>query len=155
MTQTRQSGSGIKFSDKFLWGASVSTHQVEGGNHNQWSVWELETAKNRAAEAEYNYCHLDCWEDIKEQVKLPSNYVSGSACDHYNRYKNDFEIVKKLNFSALRSGIEWSRIEPKEGEFDKEALAHYQDYFRQLESPQVWLTCAYRQACVDSSLVWP
>lgn len=137
MTQTKKPSSGLSFSDKFLWGASVSTHQVEGGNHNQWTVWELETAKKRASEAEYNYAHLDVWKEIKDQVSLPSNYVSGSACDHYNRYQSDFDIVKKLNFTALRSGIEWSRIEPREGEFDKDALEHYQEYFRKLKKSGV------------------
>lgn len=133
MTQTKKSSTGLKFSKDFLWGASVSTHQVEGGNHNQWTVWELETAKQRASEAQSNYSHLDCWEEIKHQASLPSNYVSGVASDHYNRYKNDLEYVKKLNFTALRSGIEWSRIEPEEGIFDKQALEHYTEYFNDLK----------------------
>ena len=137
MTKTEKSSSGLNFSDKFLWGASVSTHQVEGCNHNQWSIWELETARQRAAESEYNYSHLDCWEDIKDQVILPSNYVSGVSSDHYNRYVSDFEYVKTLNFTALRSGIEWSRIEPEDGKFDKQALAHYQDYFKELKKAGV------------------
>ena len=30
----------LRFPKKFLWGAATSAHQVEGGTHNQWSVWE-------------------------------------------------------------------------------------------------------------------
>ncbi|MBC7459107.1 family 1 glycosylhydrolase, partial [Candidatus Saccharibacteria bacterium] len=29
------------FPKHFLWGAATAAHQVEGGNHNQWTVWEL------------------------------------------------------------------------------------------------------------------
>lgn len=133
MTQTKKSSPGLKFSKDFMWGASVSAHQVEGGNHNQWTVWELETAKQRASEAQNNYSHLECWDNIKAQASLPSNYVSGMAGDHFNRYLDDFKLVKQLNLTTLRSGIEWSRIEPEEGEFNREALNHYIDYFKQLK----------------------
>ena len=36
------------FPKDFLWGASTSAHQVEGANHNQWTVWELENAARLA-----------------------------------------------------------------------------------------------------------
>ena len=39
------------FPKSFFWGAAVSAHQVEGGNYNQWSVWELENAKVLATQA--------------------------------------------------------------------------------------------------------
>ncbi|MBP9738285.1 glycoside hydrolase family 1 protein [Candidatus Saccharibacteria bacterium] len=123
----------LKFPKNFLWGASVSTHQVEGGNHNQWSVWELETAQLKSKNAAQNYKHLSNWQDIQDQATKPSNYVSGAAADHYNLYKKDFDIAKKLHFNALRSGIEWSRIEPAEGEFDLTAVEHYRVYFTELK----------------------
>lgn len=123
----------LQFPKHFLWGASISTHQVEGGNHNQWSIWELETARVKAAQARYHYQHLLVWKDIRETASKPENYVSGKACDHYNLYEEDFSLAKQLNFSALRCGIEWSRIEPEEGVFSKEALRHYKQYFSSLE----------------------
>lgn len=124
---------GLSFPKKFLWGASISTHQVEGNNHNQWSTWELETAQVKVAQAPYNYKHLEIWEDIKDQASKPSNYVSGKATDHFNKYELDFDIAKKLEFSVLRTGIEWSRIEPEEGQFDIAAVEHYKKYFAALE----------------------
>lgn len=123
----------LHFPKNFLWGASISTHQVEGGNHNQWSTWELETARIKAAQAQYTYGHLKNWEEIKEFAQKPNNYVSGKATDHFNKYLLDFEIAKKLHFSVLRSGVEWSRIEPNEGKFDQEAIAHYKTYFSELK----------------------
>lgn len=133
MAQKNQQDISLRFPKKFLWGASISTHQVEGGNHNQWSVWELETAQLKASRAEYNYKHLPVWDAIKEQATKPSNYVSGLAADHYNRYESDFDIVESLHFNTLRSGIEWSRIEPEQGKFSQEALEHYQQYFNSLK----------------------
>ncbi len=123
----------LKFPKKFLWGASISTHQVEGGNHNQWTAWELETAQVKVAQAPYMYQHLPIWDEIKDQALNPSNYVSGRTADHFKRYEADFDLAKKLHLNTLRLGIEWSRIEPKEGEFNKAALKHYQNYFEALK----------------------
>jgi len=127
----------IRFPKSFLWGASISTHQVEGGNHNQWSTWELETAQVKVAQAPYNYSHLDVWEDIKAEAMLPSNYVSAKAADHFNLFREDFDLAKSLNLSALRSGIEWSRIEPEEGKFNEEALKHYVTYFSEMQQRDI------------------
>lgn len=123
----------LNFGKTFLWGASVSTHQVEGGNQNQWSLWELETAQVKVAKAPYLYGNLPIWGEVKNEALKPENYVSGIACDHFNRYNQDFDLAKQLNFNALRTGIEWSRIEPKEGEFNLSAVAHYKRYFMALK----------------------
>ncbi len=124
----------LHFPKKFLWGASISTHQVEGRNHNQWTAWELDTAQVKAAQAPYNYEHLDIWPDIKAIATKPSTYVSGTSVDHFNKYPLDFDIAKKLHLNTLRVGIEWSRIEPKEGQFNKAAIEHYKKYFSQLKN---------------------
>ena len=42
-----------------------------------------------------------------------------------NFIEQDFDLVKSLNHNAHRLSIEWSRIEPKEGEFSDEAIVHY------------------------------
>ncbi|KKQ40563.1 MAG: glycoside hydrolase family 1, partial [Candidatus Moranbacteria bacterium GW2011_GWF2_37_7] len=34
----------FKFPKNFYWGSATSAHQVEGGNHNDWSEWEKENA---------------------------------------------------------------------------------------------------------------
>jgi len=52
-------------------------------------------------------------------------YPAGRACDHYNLYEEDFDLLKKLNQNAYRFSIEWSRIEPREGHFDEKELEHY------------------------------
>lgn len=121
-----------KFPRRFLWGASTSAHQVEGGNHNQWSVWELENAKSLAAQAEYQYGDLENWPDIKDQAKRPENYVSGMAAGHYEHYVQDIALAKTMNMNSLRFSVEWSRIEPQEGSWDVAAIDHYKRYVREM-----------------------
>ncbi len=123
----------ISFPKSFFWGASTSAHQVEGGTHNNWSVWELENAKALASAAEHKLGHLYAWEDIKDEAKDPDNYVSGKATDHFHKYKTDFAIARKLNLNAFRFSIEWSRIEPEKGVWSKEAIEHYRKYIKAMK----------------------
>ncbi len=97
----------LKFPEGFKWGSATSAHQIEGDNHNDWSEWE----KTR-----------------------PPEYRSGKACDSYNRYEEDFDIAKSLNQNIHRFSIEWSRIEPKEGTFDYEAMYHYVNVVKALRA---------------------
>ncbi|MDD5108430.1 MAG: glycoside hydrolase family 1 protein [Candidatus Omnitrophica bacterium] len=97
-----------KFPQNFLWGASTSAHQVEGQNiHNDW--WA----------AEQNHA-----------LKEPS----GQACRHYELYAQDFAIAKELNHNCHRFSIEWSRIEPKEGQFDLVEIEHYRKVISELKN---------------------
>ena len=97
----------LKFPDGFLWGAATSSHQVEGGQDNDWSEWE-------------------------KKGKIADGTVSGRAGDHWNRYKADFDIAKSLGHTAHRLSIEWSRIEPHQGTWDETAIAHYRDVINAL-----------------------
>ncbi len=85
----------------FLWGTATAAHQVEGGNDGN-DVWDAEHA-------------------------VPSVFVepSGQACDSFHRYAQDIAIVADLGLDAYRFSLEWSRIEPSEGEFSPAAINHY------------------------------
>ena len=91
----------MHFPDGFLWGTATAAHQVEGGNwNNDWWAWE-------------------------HAPDTPCREPSGDACDHYHRYPDDIALVAGLGFNAYRFSLEWSRIEPEEGEFSRAALGHY------------------------------
>lgn len=122
------------FPKDFFWGASTASHQVEGGNHNQWSVWELENARELAQTAHQRLSWMPVWEQNKGQAEDPENYVSGRGVEHYARYKEDFAVAKSLNLNAFRFGIEWSRIEPVEGQWDQAAIDHYKLYIQELRA---------------------
>ena len=93
----------LKFPKGFLWGVSTSAYQVEGGINNDWSQWEKS----------------------KEKDENSSDFICGLACDSYNRYQEDFALVKNLNCGAYRIGIEWARLEPAEGQFNQAEVEHY------------------------------
>jgi beta-glucosidase len=121
------------FPKRFLWGAATAAHQIEGSTHNQWSVWELENAKAKAAQAEYQYRDYPSWDRIKAEAKSPVNYVSGRLANHYDRYEEDFDLLEKMHMNAYRFSVEWSRIEPQEGHWNAEAIAHYKQYIASLK----------------------
>ena len=54
--------------------------------------------------------------------------LSGDCCDSFHRYPDDIALVRDLGFGAYRFSIEWSRIEPEDGEFSIAAL----DYYRRM-----------------------
>lgn len=58
---------------------------------------------------------------------------AGLACNQYNLYEQDFELAQSLGHNAHRLSIEWSRIEPKSGEFDHHEIEHYQSVLQSLK----------------------
>jgi len=132
-----------RFPERFYFGSSTSSHQVEGGNRNDWTEWERANADRLAAEAKKNppagarLRDGQGWpEFILKNYPNPlqsENYVSGKACDHYNRYEEDFNTAKKLGHNAHRFSIEWSRAEPLEGRFNGKEIEHYRNVVRALK----------------------
>lgn len=108
----------LEFPKNFFWGAATSAHQVEGDNHNDWTEWEVKNADRLSKESGGKY--------------PPENYISGRACDHYNRFREDFDIAKQLGHNAHRFSIEWSRIEPEEGKWDEKEIEHYREVIKAL-----------------------
>lgn len=125
------------FPKHFFWGGSTAAHQVEGGNHNQWTVWELAHAKEFAQTAHQHLSHLTNWHEIKDQAEEPDNYISGAGVEHYKKYKEDFRIAKSLNLNAFRFTIEWSRLEPEQGKWDAAEFDHYKKYIAELRAQKL------------------
>jgi beta-glucosidase len=89
------------FPDGFLWGTATAAHQVEGGNVNN-DHWELEHAEH-----------------------TPFAEPSGDACDSFHRWPEDLDLVSGAGLNTYRFSLEWSRVEPEEGEFSRAGLDHY------------------------------
>jgi len=121
----------IRFPKGFFWGASTSSHQVEGNCFNDWAKWEKENANYLAEKAEKKY---QKWQREKFPEMLNSeNYISGRAVDHYNRFEEDFNLAQELNHNAHRFSIEWSRIEPEEGKINQDEIEHYRKVINSLK----------------------
>ena len=137
MTKTKDSQVASEydvFPKGFMWGASTASHQVEGNTYNQWTVWELQHARELSETAHERLSWIPGWERHRNQAETPENYLSGYGVKHYEQYKTDFDTVEKLNMNSFRFGIEWSRIEPENGVWNAEAIKHYTDYINDLVS---------------------
>lgn len=89
------------FPDGFTWGTATAAHQIEGGNtNNDWWTFEHDPTS-------------------------PAVESSGDATDSYHRWREDADIVASLGLDNYRFSLEWSRIEPADGEFSQAALDHY------------------------------
>ncbi|MFQ6002453.1 MAG: glycoside hydrolase family 1 protein [Candidatus Zixiibacteriota bacterium] len=62
---------------------------------------------------------------------------AGKACDHYHRFEEDFTLAKSLNQNAHRFSIEWARIEPEKGEFNKKEVEHYRQVLQALQRRKI------------------
>ena len=47
----------LKFPEGFLWGSAASSHQTEGGNHNNWSEWEKIPGKIKRRPEEHRFIY--------------------------------------------------------------------------------------------------
>ncbi|MBM3907673.1 MAG: family 1 glycosylhydrolase [Gemmatimonadetes bacterium] len=95
----------------FLWGTATAAHQVEGGNvHNDW--WRFE----------------------QQAGKIAHGDRSGAAAGHWERVAEDVGLMRSLGATAYRFSLEWSRLEPVEGQWDETAWAHYGDEIAQLRA---------------------
>ena len=89
------------FPEGFTWGTATAAHQIEGGNtNNDWWHFEHTTGSG-------------------------TREPSGDATDSYHRWREDADIVASLGLDNHRFSLEWSRIEPADGEFSRAALDHY------------------------------
>lgn len=117
---------------QFYWGSATSSHQVEGGTHNDWSEWEKANAGRLADDSCYKW---NRWQaETFPEMADPKNYISAQACDHYHRYEEDFDLAREGGHNAHRFSVEWSRVEPEEGKFDERELEHYRNVVRALRA---------------------
>lgn len=89
------------FPKGFLWGAATAAHQVEGNNTSS-----------------------DLW--LAENVK-PTMFVerSGDACNSFELWPIDLDLVRDIGLNSYRFSLEWARIEPEPGLFSVAMLDHY------------------------------
>ncbi|WZZ28821.1 hypothetical protein YC2023_012222 [Brassica napus] len=83
------------FPKDFLFGTATSAYQVEGETHQDGrgpSIWDA---------------------FVKIPGTIAKNATAELTVDQYHRYKEDVDLMKKLNFDAYRFSISWSRIFPE------------------------------------------
>jgi len=90
--------------DGMLLGVATAATQIEGGcDTTNWADW----------------------------ARTPGHIADGSspvrATGHWERWREDTELMASLGIQTYRFGVEWARIEPRQGVFSDEALGHYRD----------------------------
>ena len=105
----------IKFPDNFLFGTAYSDFQIAGINKNS-----------------------DWYEHANNTFPPPINRYSGiTNQDLIKQFKEDFSLGEKIGVQILRISMEWSRFEPKEGQFDMEAVKTYREIFSSMRSNNI------------------
>jgi len=99
----------FKFPHDFLWGAATASYQIEGAwdeDGKGESIWD-------------RFCHTS--------GKIDKADTGDIACDHYHRYKEDVENMKRLGLKAYRFSVSWPRVIPEgKGRINKAGLDFYE-----------------------------
>lgn len=93
MSKSR-AGSASTFPKNFLWGAAAASYQIEGGakaDGKGASVWDMFCERSDA---------------------VFENHTGAVACDHYNRFEGDVDLMADLGLHAYRLSLSWPRIIP-------------------------------------------
>ncbi|RYY11661.1 MAG: glycosyl hydrolase family protein, partial [Chitinophagaceae bacterium] len=98
------------FGPDFKWGVSSAAFQTEGScdaDGKGISIWDEFTRQKNA---------------------IIDGQHANIACDHYKRYREDIELIKKLGIPCYRFSISWPRIMPEgEGDINSSGILYYND----------------------------
>jgi beta-glucosidase len=97
-----------EFPANFAWGASTSAYQIEGAvdaDGRGKSIWDV-------------FC--------RTPRKVKNGDTGDVACDHYNRWPDDIDLLAHGGFNAYRFSVAWPRIFPSgEGAVEPRGLDFY------------------------------
>ena len=65
------------------------------------------------------------WLNWYRQGRIADGSSPERANGHYRLWQEDNVLMQELGLQISRFGVEWARIEPQEGVFSEEAIAHY------------------------------
>jgi beta-glucosidase len=96
------------FGEDFIWGVSTAAFQIEGScaiDGKGESIWDVFAGK---------------------KGKILNDDSPVVACDFYNQYKKDIDLIKELNIPNFRFSISWPRIFPNgTGEINQPGVDYY------------------------------
>lgn len=98
----------VTFPEGFLWGAATASYQIEGSplaDGAGMSIW-------------HRFAHTE--------GTIADRSTGDLACDHYNRWREDIQLMKQLGLKAYRFSIAWGRIFPEgTGALNEKGLGFY------------------------------
>lgn len=85
----------VKLPEGFTWGAATAAYQIEG-------AWD-EDGKGESI-----------WDRFSHTPGMIETSETGDvACDHYHRWREDIQLVRKIGLKAYRFSVAWTRILPE------------------------------------------
>lgn len=78
-------------SSSFILGAATSAYQIEGARHADGKGESI-------------------WDRFADMGRMPES--GDIACDHYNRWQGDIQLMSDLGLDAYRFSIAWTRVLP-------------------------------------------
>lgn len=94
----------------FLWGTATAAYQIEGAvaeDGRSPSIWDT-------------FSHTP--------GKIENGDTGDVACDHYHRWREDIELMRRLGTNAYRLSVAWPRVVPGgDGPVNPKGLAFYDE----------------------------
>lgn len=110
----------MSFKKDFLWGAAAASYQIEG-------AWNTDGK---------GFSTWDHFAEKKDAVY--QGHTGKTACDHYNRYKEDVQLMKEIGLQSYRFSLSWPRIIPEgSGKINEKGLDFYSRLVDELLSKDI------------------
>lgn len=104
------------FPESFLWGVATAAQQIEGGaaeGGRRPSIWDT-------------FGHTPGLTHHGDTADI--------ACDHYHRWREDFQLLGSIGVGAYRFSVSWARLQPGgEGDLNGEAVVFYRQQLEALK----------------------
>jgi beta-glucosidase len=92
-------------SKDFIYGVATASFQIEGGADERLPcIWD-------------KFCATP--------GKIADNSNGDVACDHYNRWQEDIELISSLGVDAYRLSLSWPRIIKQDGSINQTGIDYY------------------------------
>ncbi len=94
-------------SSDFIYGVATASFQIEGGvDHRLPCIWDT-------------FCATE--------GKIADQSNGDVACDHFNHWRSDIELIHSLGVDAYRLSISWPRVIDEDGRVNESGMKFYTD----------------------------
>ncbi|WP_024610077.1 GH1 family beta-glucosidase [Pseudoalteromonas sp. TB64] len=100
-------------SKNFVYGVATASFQIEGGSDDRLP------------------CIWDTFCDTPNKIVDSSD--GHTACDHYNLWRDDINIIESLGVDAYRLSISWPRVMTQNGQLNPVGVKFYTDILDELK----------------------
>jgi beta-glucosidase len=101
----------------FVYGVATASFQIEGGyEHRLPCIWDT-------------FCST--------AGKIADNSHGHIACDHYNNWQQDINLIESLGVDAYRLSISWPRVMTQDGKLNPVGVKFYTDILDELKRKNI------------------